>query len=84
MSNCYLFFLRENNLSATETVFIGDMQHDVETAKTGGIFSCAVLTGYNTARQLAAAQPDWTVNDLSELQHQWETHEARLKTCHDE
>ena len=29
--------LRENNLSASETVFIGDMQHDVETAKTGGI-----------------------------------------------
>ena len=76
--------LRENNLSASETVFIGDMQHDVETAKTGGIFSCAVLTGYNTARQLAAVQPDWTVNDLSELQHQWETHGASLKTCYDE
>ena len=53
----------ENNFSAGETVFIGDM-HDVETAKAGGIFSCAVLTGYNTRRQLAAAQPDFIVDDL--------------------
>ena len=76
--------MEENKLTADETVFIGDMQHDVETAKEGGIFSCAVLTGYNTASQLAVAQPDRTVNDLSELQRQWETHGACLKGCCDE
>ena len=74
----------ENKLNADETVFIGDMQHDVETAKEGGIFSCAVLTGYNTASKLALAQPDCTVNDLSELQRQWEIHGAYLKGCCDE
>ena len=76
--------MEENKLTADETVFIGDMRHDVETAKEGGIFSCAVLTGYNTASQLAMAQPDRTVNDLYELQHQWETHGAYLKGCCDE
>ena len=60
--------LEENCLDPAETVFIGDMQHDVETARTGGIHSCAVLTGYNTANQLKEAQPDLIVPHLGELQ----------------
>ncbi|MEP6664374.1 MAG: HAD hydrolase-like protein, partial [Verrucomicrobiota bacterium] len=47
--------LEENGLAANETMFIGDMQHDVETAKHGGVFSCAVLTGYNRLEQLRAS-----------------------------
>src|SRR5450759_2508634 len=34
----------ENNLQPDETMFIVDMEHDVETARHGGIHSCAVLT----------------------------------------
>lgn len=60
--------LRENNLAPQETLFIGDMQHDIETAKHGGIHSCAVLTGYNTLVQLRTAQPDLIVEHLGELQ----------------
>ena len=48
--------LEENGLVPDETLFIGDMQHDIETARHGGIHSCAVLTGYNTLDQLRAAQ----------------------------
>ena len=48
--------LRENNLKPDETLFIGDMEHDIETARHGGIHSCAVLTGYNTVDQLRAAK----------------------------
>ncbi len=59
--------LAENNLKPDETLFIGDMEHDIETAKHGGIHSCAVLTGYNTLEQLRAAQPDLIVEHLSEL-----------------
>lgn len=59
--------LRENNLTPDETLFIGDMQHDIETAKHGGIHSCAVLTGYNTLVQLRTAQPDLIVEHLGEL-----------------
>ena len=59
--------LAENNLQPGETLFIGDMQHDIETARHGGIHSCAVLTGYNTLDQLRAAEPDLIVEHLGEL-----------------
>ncbi len=59
--------LAENHLKPEETLFIGDMQHDIETAKHGGIHSCAVLTGYNTLDQLRAAKPDLIVEHLGEL-----------------
>ena len=59
--------LRENNLQPDETLFIGDMEHDIETARHGGIHSCAVLTGYNTLEQLRAARPDLIVEHLDEL-----------------
>src|SRR5438067_6938979 len=60
--------LEENGLDLDETLFIGDMQHDIETAKHGGIHSCAVLTGYNTLQQLRKAEPDLIVEHLGELQ----------------
>ena len=60
--------LTENNLALDETLFIGDMQHDIDTAKHGGIFSCAVLTGYNRLEQLRASEPDLIVEHLGELQ----------------
>jgi phosphoglycolate phosphatase len=59
--------LAENQLVAAETVFIGDMQHDVETARHGGVRSCAVLTGYNRLDQLRASEPDVIVEHLGEL-----------------
>jgi len=59
--------LRENDLQPGETLFIGDMEHDIATAKHGGVHSCAVLTGYNTLDQLRAAQPDLIVEHLGEL-----------------
>ena len=49
--------LRDNQLAPSETLFIGDMQHDIETAKHGGIHSCAVLTGYNTRPNSAPPSP---------------------------
>jgi phosphoglycolate phosphatase-like HAD superfamily hydrolase/ADP-ribose pyrophosphatase YjhB (NUDIX family) len=59
--------LAENQLAASETLFIGDMQHDIDTAKHGGVFSCGVLTGYNRLEQLRASEPDLIVEHLGEL-----------------
>ena len=59
--------LEEQNLIAEETVFIGDMQHDVETAHAGGIHSCAVLTGYNSREQLQGVEPELIVEHLGVL-----------------
>jgi phosphoglycolate phosphatase-like HAD superfamily hydrolase/ADP-ribose pyrophosphatase YjhB (NUDIX family) len=71
--------LEENHLAPDETVFIGDMQHDVETAKHGGIHSCAVLTGYNTLSQLRAAGPDLIVEHLKELREILEQNDLHLQ-----
>ena len=71
--------LAENHLRADETLFIGDMQHDIETAHHGGIHSCAVLTGYNTLEQLRAAQPDLIVEHLGELRRVLEQNGLELK-----
>jgi len=59
--------LKENNLQADETLFIGDMRHDIETAKHGGVFSCAVLTGYTGLDILRASGPDLIVEHLGGL-----------------
>jgi phosphoglycolate phosphatase len=71
--------LRENQLQPEETLFIGDMQHDIETARHGAIHSCAVLTGYNTLEQLREAKPDLIVEHLGELRHILEQDDLRLK-----
>ncbi len=59
--------LETHGLDPAETAFVGDMTHDVETARHGGISSIAVLTGYNHAEILAAVRPDLTVPDLGVL-----------------
>jgi phosphoglycolate phosphatase len=71
--------LEENGLEPRETLFIGDMQHDIETAKHGGIHSCAVLTGYNTLERLRLAEPDLIVEHLGELREILEQNELHLK-----
>jgi phosphoglycolate phosphatase len=71
--------LEENQLVPGETLFIGDMQHDIETARHGGIHSCAVLTGYNTLDQLRAAEPDLIVEHLRELHDILEQNDLHLK-----
>lgn len=72
--------LDEQSMEKEETMFIGDMQHDVETAQDGGIHSCAVLTGYNRLDQLRQSEPDCIVEHLGELRRllelqnmQWQT-----------
>jgi phosphoglycolate phosphatase len=50
--------LKENHLDPRETIFIGDMQHDIQAARHGGVHSVAVLTGFNRLEQLRAAKPD--------------------------
>jgi phosphoglycolate phosphatase-like HAD superfamily hydrolase/ADP-ribose pyrophosphatase YjhB (NUDIX family) len=71
--------LTENALKPEETLFVGDMEHDIETAKHGGVHSCAVLTGYNTLNQLRRAQPDVIVEHLRELREILQENGLHLK-----
>ncbi|MGJ8633212.1 MAG: HAD hydrolase-like protein [Luteolibacter sp.] len=59
--------LDTHSLDKNETAFVGDMTHDIETARHGGISSIAVLTGYHHAEVLAGVRPDITVPDLGVL-----------------
>ncbi|MEI8039464.1 MAG: HAD hydrolase-like protein [Verrucomicrobiota bacterium] len=59
--------LSTHGLDPAETAFVGDMTHDVETARFGGLTSIAVLTGYQHPEILAAVRPDLTVPDLAAL-----------------
>jgi len=61
--------LETHDLDPAETMFIGDMVHDIDTARHGGVFSVATLTGYDPPERLASADPDLTVRDLGRLQH---------------
>jgi phosphoglycolate phosphatase-like HAD superfamily hydrolase/ADP-ribose pyrophosphatase YjhB (NUDIX family) len=71
--------LARNELQPGETVFVGDMQHDMEAARQGGVHACAVLTGYNTLDQLRAAQPDLIVEHLGELREILERNRLNLR-----
>jgi phosphoglycolate phosphatase len=67
-----LAVLRENQLDPLETLFIGDMRHDIDAARHGGVFSCAVLTGYTDLEPLRASEPDLIVEHLGELREMME------------
>lgn len=71
--------ITENGLNPDETLFIGDMMHDIETARHGGVHSCAVLTGYNTLDDLRSAQPDLIVEHLGELREILEANELHIR-----
>jgi phosphoglycolate phosphatase len=59
--------LAQHGLEPAHTIMIGDMRHDIETARAGGIRSVAVLTGYEYPEVIATAEPDLMVDDLSHL-----------------
>lgn len=60
--------LHERNLDPRETMFVGDMLHDIETARHGGVLDVAILTGFDPVEKLAAAKPSIIVENLPALQ----------------
>lgn len=70
--------LATHGLAPEETAFVGDMIHDVETARHGGVMSIAVLTGYDSVEKLTPAKPDVIVASLHELRRLLQ-HEAGVR-----
>jgi phosphoglycolate phosphatase len=60
--------LATHHLAPEETAFVGDMVHDIETARHGGVLDVAVLTGFDTLEKLSPARPSVIVENLSVLQ----------------
>lgn len=59
--------LRDHGLKVHETLFAGDMVHDVVTAHYAGVLAVALLSGFDDLTKLAAAAPDVVVRDLGDL-----------------
>lgn len=66
--------IQTHQIKPEETLFVGDMQHDIETAKHGGVQSCAVLTGYDSLEKLKKTEPDLIFKDLQGVQTHLERH----------
>ncbi len=60
--------LHDHGLNPAETMFVGDMVHDIETARHGGVLDVAVLTGFDPLEKLTPARPSIIVQDLPALQ----------------
>ncbi len=60
--------LATHDLDPVETVFVGDMIHDLETARHGGVLGVAVTTGFDTIEKLLPANPAIIVDSLATLQ----------------
>lgn len=70
--------VQSNNLDPARALYVGDMVHDIETARHGGVQSCAVLTGFDKLEKLRAAGPDLIVEHLGELRQLFErAHDPR-------
>ncbi|MEO6052886.1 MAG: HAD hydrolase-like protein [Chthoniobacterales bacterium] len=60
--------LKIHALLPQETIFVGDMMHDIETARHGGILGVAVQTGFDPINKLLMANPAVIVENLRALQ----------------
>ena len=59
-----------HRLEKTSTAFVGDMLHDIATAKHGGISSVAVATGYDPVERLIKSDPTHLFDHLGDF-HEW-------------
>ena len=60
--------LERHGLKPYETAFVGDMLHDIATARAGGVASYMMETGYDLPETLRKADPDEVFQDLAALQ----------------
>ena len=61
------FILQRLNISADETLLVGDSPVDIETGRRAGVYTCIVNFGLGFPDEIAAAKPDCLIDSLSEL-----------------
>ena len=60
--------IKRHSLDPAETMFVGDMVHDIETARHGGVLDVAVLTGFDRIEKLLPAKPTIIARDIAAVQ----------------
>ena len=63
-----MFVLSNRNLTAAETVMIGDKKEDIIAGKTNRIKTIGVTYGYGSQREIMDAAPDYICNNPQEIQ----------------
>ncbi len=51
-----------------KAIMVGDSQVDIETGRNAHVRTCAVTYGMGDLDAIQALKPDWTIDDISELQ----------------
>lgn len=59
--------LTDHGLLPSSTAFVGDMVHDIVTARHGGVDSIAVATGYDPVARLTETKPSYLFDHLGEF-----------------
>lgn len=57
----------ELGATPADTLFVGDSNVDIRTAKNGGLTGCGVLWGFRTRAELEAEGADFIVETPAEL-----------------
>ena len=62
-----LHLLDRFKCSPEQAVLIGDSPVDIETGKRAGVYTCVVSFGFGNPNEIASANPDCSIDHLSQL-----------------
>jgi phosphoglycolate phosphatase len=60
--------LQRNGFKPEETIFVGDMPHDIDAAKKVGAISVGISWGHKSKEILEASNPDYLISNITELE----------------
>ena len=63
-----LEILGKNCFRPNETLYVGDMAHDIEAGKKAGAITVAVSWGYQPKEKLLKEHPDFLIENLADLE----------------
>lgn len=61
--------LKINKFELDETIYVGDMVHDVEAGKVAGIKIVVLTYGYQSREELKKYNPDYIIDNILELKN---------------
>ena len=62
-----LIICNELEVDPKDTMIVGDTELDILCGKNAGAITCGVSYGYRTEESLKANNPDYLVNEISEI-----------------